>query len=82
LAKGCSFRVFLWRWPLEYEEVLKRGDLLPGLTEEDVDRFLDYLFQSSHMGPSVHSRRPRLSDPDDELVMDLAAQQDSPGFYT
>ena len=34
---------------LEYEEVLKRSDLIPGLTEGDVDGFLDYLFQSSNL---------------------------------
>jgi predicted nucleic acid-binding protein len=57
---------------LEYEEVLKRGDLIPGLTDEEVDRFLDYIFQSSNLVPSVYPMRPTLSDPDDELVLDLA----------
>jgi predicted nucleic acid-binding protein len=59
---------------LEYEEVLKRADLIPGLTEGDVDGFLDYLFQSSNLVPSVHAMRPSLSDPDDELILDLATQ--------
>jgi hypothetical protein len=36
---------------LEYEEVLKRAGLLPGLTETDVDRFLDYLLQRGQPGP-------------------------------
>jgi putative PIN family toxin of toxin-antitoxin system len=61
--------------PLEYEEVLKRADLVPGLTGDDVDAFLDYIFQSSNLVLSVHSMRPSLSDPDDELVLDLAAQR-------
>lgn len=53
---------------LEYEEVLKRADLIPGLTESDVDRFLGYIFHSSNLVPSVHSMRPNLADPDDEMI--------------
>ena len=59
---------------LEYEEVLKRADLISALTEGDVDRFLDYIFQHSNLVPSVYPMRPTLSDPDDELVLDLAIQ--------
>jgi putative PIN family toxin of toxin-antitoxin system len=59
---------------LEYEEVLKRGGLISELTEDDVDRFLDYIFQLSNLVPSVYPMRPTLSDPDDELVLDLAIQ--------
>jgi predicted nucleic acid-binding protein len=60
---------------LEYEEVLKRADLIPGSSGSDVDAFLDYLFQTSHLVPSVHPIRPNLSDPDDEMVLDLATQR-------
>jgi predicted nucleic acid-binding protein len=60
---------------LEYEEVLKRPGLLRALSAADIDQFLDYLFQSSLLTSSVHVRRPRLSDPDDELVIDLATQR-------
>jgi hypothetical protein len=59
---------------LEYEEVLKRGDLISAMTDENVDRFLDYIFQSSNLVPSVYPMRPTLSDPDDELVLDVAIQ--------
>ena len=59
---------------LEYEEVLKRGDLISAFTEGDVDRFLDYIFQNSNLVPSVYVLRPALPDPDDELVLDLAIQ--------
>jgi putative PIN family toxin of toxin-antitoxin system len=59
---------------LEYEEVLKRPNLISALTEGDVDRFLDYIFQSSNLVPSVYPMRPTLADPDDELVLDLAIQ--------
>jgi putative PIN family toxin of toxin-antitoxin system len=60
---------------LEYEEVLKRVNLVPGMTEADIDEFLDYIFQSSYLVPSVRAMRPSLADPDDELVLDLAAQR-------
>jgi predicted nucleic acid-binding protein len=59
---------------LEYEEVLKRGNTISSLTEDDVDKFLDYIFQSSNLVPSVYPMRPTLPDPDDELVLDLATQ--------
>jgi putative PIN family toxin of toxin-antitoxin system len=59
---------------LEYEEVLKRSDLISVSAEGDVDRFLEYIFQSSNLVPSVYSVRPNLSDPEDELVLDLAVQ--------
>ena len=59
---------------LEYEEVLKRTGLISALTEGDVDKFLNYIFQFSNLVPSVYPTRPSLSDPDDELVLDLAIQ--------
>jgi hypothetical protein len=59
---------------LEYEEIRKRRDLISALTDDDVDRFLDYVFQFSNLVPSVYSMRPTLSDPDDELALDLAIQ--------
>jgi predicted nucleic acid-binding protein len=59
---------------LEYEEILKRRNLISALTDDDVDRFLDYIFQYSNLVPSVYPMRPTLSDPDDELVLDLAVQ--------
>ena len=59
---------------LEYEGVLKRADLVPGINPAEVDGFLNYIFQSSNLVPSVYSvypMRPSLADPDDELVLDL-----------
>jgi len=59
---------------LEYEEVLKRANLLPGLSATEIDGFLDYLFQVCNLVPSVRAARPRLSDPDDEMILALAIQ--------
>ena len=57
---------------LEYEEVLqeKRGDL--GLTETDVDDILNYLCQIAVPHDIHFLWRPRLKDPDDEMVLELA----------
>ena len=57
---------------LEYEEVLqeKRRDL--GLTEEDVDDVLDYLCRSAGLHEIHFLWRPRLKDPDDEMILELA----------
>ncbi len=63
---------------LEYEEVLKRTGMVPAFTTAEVDRFLDFIFQSSNLVPSVLLKRPSLADPDDELVLELAVERDAP----
>jgi putative PIN family toxin of toxin-antitoxin system len=57
---------------LEYEEVLqeKRRDL--GLTEADVDDFLNYLCRVAGLHEIHFLWRPRLKDPDDEMILELA----------
>jgi hypothetical protein len=50
----------------EYEEVLKREGILPGVSETEIDDFLDYPFKTSYLVPFVLRRRPTLLDPDDE----------------
>jgi len=57
---------------LEYEEVLqeKRRDL--GLTEADVDDFLNYLCRVGGLHEIHFLWRPRLKDPDDEMILELA----------
>ena len=57
---------------LEYEDVLKRRWLLPGVGEADVDEFLDYLFTVSNLVPAVPRLRPALRDPGDEFILELA----------
>jgi putative PIN family toxin of toxin-antitoxin system len=59
---------------LEYEDVLKRRGLLPGVGEANVDEFLDYLFTVSNLVPSVPRLRPSLRDPGDELILEVAVQ--------
>ncbi len=60
---------------LEYEEVLARDALNGDLRPADLGVFLDYLFSLSVLVGSVAVLRPRLRDPDDEFVLELAAQR-------
>jgi predicted nucleic acid-binding protein len=59
---------------LEYEDVLKRKNLAGGITESDVDLFLDYVFRAANLVPFVLRRRPALRDPDDERIPEVAVQ--------
>ena len=59
---------------LEYEDVLKRTDVLPGYNEAEVDELWDYLFSVSNLVSFVLRRRPSLRDPDDERILEVAAQ--------
>jgi len=59
---------------LEYEDVLKRSDLLQGITEAEIDDFLDYIFRASNLVPFVLRQRPSLRDPDDERILEVAVQ--------
>jgi len=57
---------------LEYEEVLqeKRRDL--GLTEADVNDVVNYLCRVAGLHEIHFLWRPRLKDPDDEMILELA----------
>lgn len=59
---------------LEYEDVLKVTELLPGMSEADVDEFRDYLFKASNLIPVVIRRRPSWRDPDEERILEVAAE--------
>jgi hypothetical protein len=49
---------------LEYEDVLKRKGMVPGgITEAEIDRFLDYVFRVSNLVPFVLRQQPVLPDP-------------------
>jgi putative PIN family toxin of toxin-antitoxin system len=59
---------------LEYEDVLKRPGLVPGISEQQVNDFVDYLLSAADLEPSVPQLRPSLRDPDDERILELAVQ--------
>jgi putative PIN family toxin of toxin-antitoxin system len=59
---------------LEYEEVLKRDDMRAQsyLTLEEIDILLDMLAAIGTPRTPFFRWRPQLSDPDDEMVLELA----------
>jgi putative PIN family toxin of toxin-antitoxin system len=56
----------------EYEEVLCRPRQFPHLGRQDVDDFLDYFASMSEFQRVDFLWRPFLSDPDDDLVLEVA----------
>jgi len=48
---------------LEYEDVLKREGMLPGISRPEIDDFLDYVFRTSHLVRFVLRRRPSFAKP-------------------
>ena len=69
---------------LEYEDVLKRPEtrLASGMSDEDVEGFLAALASAAE-GIDVHFRwRPRLSDPNDELVLEAAVNGEAEALVT
>jgi len=59
---------------LEYEDVLKRAGMVPEFNEPEVDAFLEFVFANSNLVPFVLRRRPSLRDPDDDRILEVAAQ--------
>ena len=59
---------------LEYEDVLKRPGLLPGISEQEIDNFLNYVLLAGDLEPSFPQLRPSLRDPDDERILELAVE--------
>jgi len=59
---------------LEYEDVLKRAGMAPEFNEPEVDAFLEFVFANSNLVPFVLRRRPSLRDPDDDRILEVAAQ--------
>jgi len=57
---------------LEYEDVLKRNGVFQGVSEAEIDDFLDYVFRTSNLVPFVLRQRPTLRDPDDERILEVA----------
>jgi putative PIN family toxin of toxin-antitoxin system len=56
----------------EYEEILKRERQHLGLSEQDIDDFLDGLCHIAKHQDIFYVWRPAARDPDDEFLIDLA----------
>jgi putative PIN family toxin of toxin-antitoxin system len=57
---------------LEYEEVLLRRSKFPGYSTRQLQRFLDDICALSRHQEIFFTWRPTLSDPDDEIFLELA----------
>lgn len=56
---------------LEYEDVLKRPDKVP-VSMQAIDTILDYLCSQAELQKVFFLWRPRLKDPKDDMVLELA----------
>lgn len=65
---------------LEYEEVLKR--LLPDLGERNINYLLDYICAVSENTNIYYLWRPALSDPEDDMILELAVASQSDFIVT
>ena len=59
---------------LEYEEVLQEKSRDLGLAEGDIDDVLNYLCRVAGLHEIHFLWRPRLKDPDDEMILELAVE--------
>ena len=67
LTMSLSVAVFL-----EYEDVLLRPGMVPGFPQEAISRFLDALCSAASHQEIFFTWRPTLSDPGDEILLELA----------
>jgi len=67
---------------LEYESVLQRPGLIPAFTPQDISKFLDGLCLLAEHHKVFFAWRPFLTDPDDDLVLELAVAASAPYVIT
>lgn len=67
---------------VEYEDVLKRPELLPHLTSEDIDAFIDYIVSVSLHREIHYLWRPFLKDPNDDMLVELAVASEADAIVT
>ena len=56
----------------EYEDILKRNQIVLGLSDEKIGKILDYLCLLSEHQKIYFLWRPRLPDPKDDHLLELA----------
>jgi len=57
---------------LEYEDVLLRPGMVPGFSPETISRYLDAICAAATHQEIFFTWRPTLSDPGDEILLELA----------
>ena len=67
---------------LEYEAVTLRPGLLPAFRPEEIGEIIDGLCQLADHQQVFFAWRPFLSDPDDDLVLELAVASSAPFVIT
>lgn len=67
---------------IEYSAVAKREGLLTHLTEQDIDAILNYLLKQSNLHKIFFLWRPIITDPKDDLVLEVAVKSQSQYIVT
>src|SRR5437867_377916 len=92
--QGAAFEIFAelrrGRWQIvlsnhllfEYEEVSKRTAAEMGLTPQEIDDILDALCAAAEQHQLEPTWIPRLSDPDDEPLLQMAVEANVPVIVT
>ncbi|MBF0187073.1 MAG: putative toxin-antitoxin system toxin component, PIN family [Magnetococcales bacterium] len=92
--QGASFHILHWLGQrrftpllsvplfLEYEAVLKRPDLVPGLNQESIDIFLNVVASVSDHVKLYYLWRPALADPADDMILELAIAGNADAIVT
>ncbi|MEW6376669.1 MAG: putative toxin-antitoxin system toxin component, PIN family [Thermodesulfobacteriota bacterium] len=83
-SKGASFRVLRaieegklqmvmsTTLLFEYEDILKRNQVILGLSNQEIEKILDYFCMQSEHQKIYFLWRPRLPDPKDDHLLELA----------
>ena len=66
----------------EYEAVLKRHESEHGLTNDEIDEFVDYICSKSKLREIYYLWRPTLADADDDFVLELAIESNAEYIVT
>ena len=56
----------------EYEDILKRNQMILGLSNQEIEKILDYFCMQSEHQKIYFLWRPRLPDPKDDHLLELA----------
>ena len=67
---------------LEYESVLLRPGLIPGFTPEELSRIIDGICLMAQHHKIFFAWRPFLTDPNDDLVLEVAVAASAPYIIT
>ena len=62
---------------LEYEDAIKREKSKIGLNNEDIGDILDYICYAGQKRTIYYLWRPFLSDPKDDMILELAVESES-----